>query len=208
VISTLGCWDVLDTVDETLLPGWYVDRIKYMGKDDLRAIWLGLYAALPEPVSIVSEREMPGWLVGPHSGLMGLCSTLTPFDPNLSPPGEYLLVAQLLIEHSHLKSRRTINKLFIEYEKDMEALFPVYKKRLWSQKHLIYKPTYSTMWKPCTVGLFRPDVEVPGVEGLYFGGDTFRGRSVGVDRSARMAMTISEKILGKAIPEFEDSFHY
>jgi phytoene dehydrogenase-like protein len=208
VVSTLTCWDVLKIVDESLLPKWYVDQIKFMAQDELRCIWLGLYAALPEPMSVFSAREAPGWFHGPITGLMGVCSDLTAFQPDLAPKGEHLITAMVVVEHDQIKNRRLTNKIFADFEKELEVLFPVYKKRLWSERHVVYDPTYSVVWKPGVVGRYRPDVEAPNVEGLYFGGDTFRGRGVGVDRAGRIAMTVSERVLGKAIPEFKGSPHY
>lgn len=208
VISTLPCWDVLDIVDATLLPGWYVDQIRFMARDELRCVWLGLYASLPEPLTVAYEREMPGWFKGPITGLVGIATNFTAFDPNISPPGEHLITAMVCAEYSQLKTRRLVNRLFGDFEKELEELFPVFRKRKWSRRHVIFKPTYSTMWKPGAVGRYKPDVEVPAVEGLYFSGDTFRGRSVGTDRPARIAMTVTEKVLGRPIPEFKDSWHY
>ncbi len=96
----------------------------------------------------------------------------------------------------------------MELEQEIEELFPIYKQRLWTVRHIGFDPAYDTLWKPGLVGRYKPDNEVPNVEGLYFAGSTFRGRSIGCDRPARIAMTVTEKILGKRIPEFKDSQHY
>ncbi len=209
VISTLPCWNALDIVDKSLLPSWYADQIRFMARDDLRVVWFGIYAALPEPMGIFGEREMPGWFKGPVTGLDGICADLTSFDPNLSPHGERLFVSMACIELKHLRqSRQKLNRLFSDFEKENEELVPVFRKRLWTERHIVHDPTYSPMWKPGAVGRYKPDVEVPAVEGLYFAGDTFRGRSIGVDRPARIAMTVAEKVLGRRIPEFKNSVHY
>ncbi len=208
IVSTLPCWDVLDIVDEALLPSWYVDQIKFMARNELRCLWLGVYAGLPGAMSVLYEREMPGWFQGPRTGLVGICTDFTAFDPQVSPPGEHLVTAMVCIEYNQIRTRRLVNHIFAEFEKEVEDLFPIFKKRLWTERHVVFKPTYSTQWKPGAVGRYKPDVEVPAVEGLYFAGDTFRGRSVGVDRPARIAMTVTEKILGHPIPEFKNSWHY
>ncbi len=208
VISTLPCWDVSDIVDENLLPSWYVDQIKFISRDELRTFWLGIYAGVPEPISVFASREIMGWFKGPRTGLQGICSDLTAYDSNLAPPNEHLFTAMVCIEYDNLKKRQVVNRIFTEFEKELEDIFPIYKKRLWSKRHMIFNPTYGTLWKPGTVGRYKPDVQVPAVEGLYFASDTFRGRSIGLDRAARIAMTVTEKILGSPIPEFMASWHY
>jgi phytoene dehydrogenase-like protein len=208
VISTLPCWDVLDIVDESLIPSWYVDQIKYLCKDELRFSAIEIFAGLPEPISAVYERAMPGWMKGPRTGLLGNGTTLTNFDPKVSPPGEYLFTWVSFLAHDQLRRKQQINHLFQEMEKELEEVFPAFEKRLWVERHIIFNPTLYTRWRPGAVGRYKPDVEVPAVEGLYFSGDTFRGRSIGCDRAARIAMTTSERVLGKRIPEFKNSWHY
>lgn len=208
VVSTLPCWNALDIVDESLLPSWYVDQIKFLARDEMRGGWLGIYCALPEPLSVVYPREMPGWFKGPITGTFGIATDFTSFAPITSPPGEHLVTIMAVAEYSKFKSRREVNKFFADFEKESEEILPVLKNRLWTERHVVFNPAYDTLWKPCTVGQYKPDVEVPCVEGLYFAGNTFKGRSIGTDRAARIAMTVSEKILGRRIPEFKDSWHY
>lgn len=208
VVSTLPCWDALSIVDEELIPGWYVEQIKDLSREEMRSIWLGLYVALPEPLYVNVEREAPGWFQGPRTGLFGMCTDFTALEKTMSPPGERLITSMACIDHKHLKSRQVINKLFDDFEKENEDMFPVFKKRLWTERHIIKNPSYAPLWKPGKVGRYRPDVEVPAVDGLYFAGDTFRGRSIGCDKPARIAMTVTEKILAKRISDFKDCWHY
>jgi phytoene dehydrogenase-like protein len=208
VISTLPCWDALSVINEAMLPEWYVQQIKMMARDELRFAYIELYAGLPEPVSASAELAMPGWFIGPRTGLVGNCTDLTSFDPQASPPGEYLFTAVAYVSTQQAKDKRVLNRLFPEFEKEMEELFPNFKKRMWTNRHLAFNPTYTTLWKPGAVGRYKPDTEVPNIEGLYFSGDTFVGRSAGVDRAGRIAMSVAEKVLGKPIPEFKDSWHY
>ncbi len=209
VISTLPWENVLATVDEGLLPGWYVDQIKFMTRDEMRGVYLEIYAALPGPLPGFQDREMPSWLRGPRTGLGGVCVDISTFAPNLTPSGEHLYMADAFITHEHLKlPRRELDRLFAEFEKENEELFPIFKQRLWTERHIVFNPTLGPLWKPGAVGRYKPDVEVPALEGLYCAGDIFRGRSIGVDRAARTAMTVAEKIMGRPIPDFKESWHY
>ncbi len=209
VISTLPCWDILKIVDKGLLPRWYVEQIKYICRDDLKVAWIGIYASLPEPLMVKTEREMPGWFSGPRTGLFGFATNFTAFAPYVSPPGEYLVTVGAGISDKHMKMpRRQFNKLMENFEKEAEDLFPVFKKRTWTQRHVVWDPAQGVTWKPGSVGPYRPDTDVPTVDGLYFASEAFRGHSVGCDRAPRIAMSVTEKILERPIPEFKDSWHY
>jgi prolycopene isomerase len=49
--------------------------------------------------------------------------------------------------------------------------------------------------KPGLVGNFKPDVKAPGIENLYFAGDTYRGRGLATNAAARSAMLCADLIL-------------
>ena len=72
----------------------------------------------------------------------------------------------------------------------------------------MFDPGFGIAHKPGLVGTFRPHWRAPGVEGLYFASETFRSRGVGVDRSARAALTTAEDVLGRRLPGFESTWRY
>jgi hypothetical protein len=72
----------------------------------------------------------------------------------------------------------------------------------------VHEPGLGVIQKPNLVGRFRPHWRAPNVEGLYFASDTFRSRGVGVDRSARAALTVVEDYLGRRLPTFGDGWRY
>ena len=78
----------------------------------------------------------------------------------------------------------------------------------WRRRHLVHEPGLGVIQKPNLVGRFRPHWRAPNVEGLYFASDTFRSRGVGVDRSARAAVTVVEDYLGRRLPTFGDGWRY
>lgn len=49
--------------------------------------------------------------------------------------------------------------------------------------------------KPGLTGDFKPDVEAPGVSGLYFAGDTYLGRGLAIEGASRSAILCVERIL-------------
>ena len=51
--------------------------------------------------------------------------------------------------------------------------------------------------KPGQVGAFKPDIVAPGTQGLYFAGDTYRGRGLALNSAALSGRNCAEKILEK-----------
>ena len=54
-------------------------------------------------------------------------------------------------------------------------------------------PPAATAWpdKPGLTGNFKPDVEAPGVSGLYFCGDTYLGRGLAIEGLANRPCSAS-----------------
>jgi len=208
VICTIPIWNVLDIVSEDLLPPWFVAKIKYLAQDQFRDSWYGFYAGLDKPIYGLSEHEIASWTKdGTRTGQSGYLYLQSAFDRSMAPEGKHLMICGSYVRDPLLmKDRQWLERKFEELDLDMEERFPDLKEHcLWKSRHLIWD--CGIFSKPGLVGSIRPDNRVPNVEGLYLGGDTARGISVGMDRAARTALTCTELILGERLPEFKDSPH-
>ena len=78
---------------------------------------------------------------------------------------------------------------------DLDEIFPGWQEQLlWSKSYFHWEEPARN---PGREGVFRPDVKAPGVEGLYFTGDTIASRSLpGLECAADSAMLCAEEILG------------
>ncbi len=208
VISTLPVWNVLNVVPERKLPDWYSAQIRHLAQDRFRVAWLGLYIATDEPVHMYDPRELSTWVRDPVAGLPGFFFTQSNMDPTTAPPGKHLHVMGGVIPGDKGRDRDYVRETFEKFEAGMAVMYPQLKKPLWRRRHLVFDPAFGVICKPYLVGRYRPDWKAPNVSGLYFASETFKSRGIGVDRSARAALTCLEHYLGRRLPGFEDSWRY
>jgi hypothetical protein len=207
VICTVPIWDALSLLPEERIPKWYVDQIKEGAKLENRTFWFGFYAALEEPVYAESPRELTGWVNGPVTGLDGWSYMPSALDPTTAPEGKELLCCGIVTDPRLSQNRQLLNQRFDELDDEMDILFPDLKDRvIWKKRHKVLN--YNTWQRPGLVGMYRPANKVPAVEGLWMAGDTYRSRMIGIDRSARSAITVAEGILGRRLEVFAETWRY
>lgn len=207
VICTLPVWDALKVLPEDKLPPWYVDQIKECSKLSNRTFWIGFYAALEEPVFAQSPLELTGWMRGPFTGLDGWSFLPSALDPSVAPPGKHLLCCGVVADPVHAHDKAWLDEKFDALDKEMQLFFPQLDKvTIWKQRHKVLN--YNIWQKPGLVGVYRPANKVPAADGLWVAGDTYRSRMIGIDRSARSAITVAEGVLGSRIPAFADTWRY
>ncbi|MFC1823722.1 phytoene desaturase family protein [Thermodesulfobacteriota bacterium] len=208
VLCTLPVWYLFDVIDPSALPNWYVNQIKLMARDENKTCWTGFYAGTEEPVYALSEKELTGWFNAPRTGLAGFGFNISSLDPSAAPDGKSLFVCGCISSAENLRNRAWLSKTVRDFEKDMEEMFPKLKQALWKRWHLILDPPYTILGKPGLSGGNRPDNKAPNIEGLYFAGDTYKSRGIGMDRAARAALTCAELILGKRLEGLENTWRY
>ena len=207
VIVTASVWNVLDLFEDEDLPNDLVQRIQLLGNRRNRVAWLGYYIAAREPVVALSERELGAWFHTPRAGLSGFYLCQTAFDPTVSPPGEYLHVTGAAFDPVHLNDRAWMRQKSEEFWQDLEQMFPNMKSAmLWKKPHLV--STFGVLCKPGMVGAVRPANKVYAVDGLWLAGDSYRARGIGVDKAARSGLTAAEGVLGRRLPQFEETWRY
>jgi hypothetical protein len=118
-----------------------------------------------------------------------------------------LLCCGVVANPIHARDKAWLEQKFEELDREMALFFPKLPQvTLWKQRHKVLN--YNIWQRPGLVGMYRPANKVPAVEGLWVAGDTYRSRMIGIDRSARSAITVAEGILGHRIPEFENTWRY
>jgi len=90
----------------------------------------------------------------------------------------------------------------------MEEMFPKLRTALWKRWHVVLDPPFGILGKPGLSGGNRPGNRAPNVEGLYFAGDTYKSRGIGMDRAARSALTCVDMILGDRVEGLEHTWRY
>lgn len=207
VIVTASVWNVLDLFDPDVLPHDVVGRIQLLAHKRNRVAWLGYYIGAREPVAALSEHELCAWFHTPRAGLSGFYLCQTAFDKTVSPPGQYLHVAGAAFDPFHLGDREWMRRKWGEFWLDLEEMFPKMRSAvIWKKPHLV--STFGVVCKPGLVGAVRPANRVCTIEGLWFAGDSYRARGIGVDKAARSGLTAAEGVLDRRIPYFANTWHY
>ncbi|MFV0315873.1 MAG: phytoene desaturase family protein [Microthrixaceae bacterium] len=206
VILTLPVFQVLDILPLDEIPDWYLELITRLTTEDARGSWIGFYAALEEPAHQFTERELAAWFTTPRTGYPGFGYLHSALDPGTAPEGEHLFVCGIACDLEAVKDRTTLAKLMADFEADMDDMYPALKGAKWKVRHVI--ENFGLKARPGLVGALRPSNTVPGVEGLYCGGDTFQSRSVGIDRAARSGLTCAELVLGRRVDGLSGTWRY
>lgn len=206
VILTAPVWEVLKLLPDGSVPGWYLELIERMTTDEARGSWIGFYAACDEPPYRYTEKELAAWVATPRTGKPGFGYIHSALDPGTAPPGEHLFVCGIACDLPDVSDRVRLARLMADFEADMEQMYPALASSRWRVRHVI--TNFGLKARPGLVGAMRPHNVVPGVEGLICGGDTFRARSVGIDRAARSGLTCAELVLGRRVDGLEGTWRY
>lgn len=197
VVCALPLWSldaILDMNPETAaLPDWWIKRYEDMKYETTGLI--GYTVALSEPV-----YDKPNFLSAldlDHTGHPFQAFVPSAFDPGVTPEGKSLLQTDCVVEPDEIFDKFELDRLLASMWTDIQEMFPGIDEKV------EWKFAYKCMGcdglarKPGQVGSFKPDIVAPGVEGLYFAGDTYRGRGLALNSAALSGMNCAEKILEK-----------
>ncbi|MFB0559624.1 MAG: phytoene desaturase family protein [Candidatus Lokiarchaeia archaeon] len=116
-------------------------------------------------------------------------------DETVAPKGKMQISMGAALKKSQVTDEKIRNKLFELMWKDIEELFPGISETVeWNLPGIFIGPD-GLERKPGLVGKHRPDIKAPEVEGVYFAGDNYRGRGIGINNAARSAILCVEQIL-------------
>ena len=196
VVLALPIWH-LDKVldfdrDHSPLPGWWLKRI-----EDIRGERTGLLGYITATTRPLYERQVfMSALSSPRTGLPLQAFAPTAFDPGVAPPDRYLLVTDNVAEPWELEDKFNLGRLMEQHWEDIKEMYS------FSDEEVEFALPYFTTGcdglarKPGLTGDFKPDLQAPGVDGLYFAGDTYLGRGLAIEGASRSAILCVERILG------------
>lgn len=206
VISTLPVWNVPSILDLGKLPAWFSEQIRKYASLENRSCWLGMYVGSKEPIHVLSPRELTAWWDGPVTGRPGWSLVASGVDPTAAPEGESLLVTGVGVPGPKTRDAAFVRDMFERLDRELALLFPNYDgAKLWTKRHVV--TTFAVAQRPGMVGRWRPPHEVPGVEGLFFAGETFQSRGVGIDRAAQSALSTVDRIIGR-VQGLDETWRY
>lgn len=196
VVLALPIWHLDKVLDfdrrYSPLPSWWLKRI-----EDIRGERTGLFGYTIATSRPLYERQVfMSALSSPRTSLPLQAFSPTAFDPGVAPPDRYLLVTDNVAEPEEIEDRFNLDRLMEKHWEDVKEMYD------FGDDEVEFALPYFTTGcdglarKPSLTGNFKPDVEAPGVAGLYFAGDTYMGRGLAIEGASRSAIHCVERILG------------
>ena len=120
-------------------------------------------------------------------------------DPTCAPEGKYLLTTYLPLTEDESRDRAKVMKV-------VEAVPAFFEKADPGFAEAVEWAIYPVCWKlegvaksVSQAGTLKPEVRAPGIEGLYFAGDTARGFGVAMDCACSAGINCAAAILARSI---------
>jgi phytoene dehydrogenase-like protein len=190
VITAFPIWELFEMADPRAFPDEFVANVNHLAR---KTAIFGITAALHDPLYdekffVLTDGERCGY---PISGFMA--SNVT---PTLAPEGEHLFEVCCQCDFELGDDRSRLNETVERLEADLEEMFPGWRDGvIWQKSYFHWEEPARTAGR---AGIYRPESRAPGVEGLYFTGDTVASRSLpGLECAADSAMICAREILGE-----------
>jgi phytoene dehydrogenase-like protein len=195
VVLALPVWHLDKVLDfdrrYSPLPGWWLKRIEDIRGE--RTALLGYIVGSKRP--LYERAVFMSALESPRVGLPFQAFSPTAFDPGVAPPDRYLLVTDNVADPEEVEDKFNLGRFMDKHWEDIKEMYA------FSEEDVEFALPYFTAGcdglarKPGLTGNFKPDVQAPGVDGLYFAGDTYLGRGLAIEGAARSAILCVERIL-------------
>jgi len=190
VITAFPVWDLFDLIEESHFPREFVQKAR---DQDRRSANMGLMAGLEEPLFPEKVFVMADL---PRAGFMGIVLMSSNVVPTVAPKGEHLLEYVGIGDHSIGRDREHLQRVIQLMKEDLEEMYPGWeKKAIWVRPYFHW---VDPARRPGYEGVFRIGPRAPGVEGLYFTGDSVCSRvAPGMECAADSAMITVKEIVGE-----------
>ncbi len=202
VVSTIPVQDLFEVVDASSFPADFVGRSRSLYGYGSLAPYFGM-ADLPMP-SDEAERLIKTPVVVPADGDYDydvyMCwNVQSATDPSCAPAGKHLLTAYLPLTEEESHDRGKVMKVVEAVPEFLERTYPGFKECVdWALYPMCWK-LEGVAKSISQAGKLKPEVQAPGVEGLYFAGDTARGFGVAMDCACSAGINCASAILGRTI---------
>ncbi|MBW1983387.1 MAG: hypothetical protein JRI53_01600, partial [Deltaproteobacteria bacterium] len=188
-------WDLVKVLDmdeeDSPLPKEWRERMKSLVEETSSAIGFTLLLnkeLFKKPVYLANWRipgvNLPMQIFFP-----------TNFDDTLAPPGHMIAFIGACLTIEQVKDKKFCQEKLEAFWKACQEMFPGLEDTI------IYRGDETTIGidglsrSPGLTGRYRPKVYMPELPGLYFAGDCFTGRGVGMESASNSAIICTEKIL-------------
>ena len=114
--------------------------------------------------------------------------------PSVSPPGEHLIIAGTPADSSIVGDSKKINEIVQNMKTEISSIYPEFKSSLIWEKAMAWKLVESVVKEPGMVWKSKMPHQIPGIDGLFFVGDSTVSYGIGTDSAAHSSLLCYHKI--------------
>jgi hypothetical protein len=197
VVCALPMTHLFNVVPQEKLPDWFVEKVNQILNQQF-GIYYGFAIGLRRKVTS-SKRYYGTDPLLYHRVPEGMClhaQYLSNFDPTYAPEGRQLFMTGYFGELGKM-SGFEVKRSLDDLREILKDIFPEVMANADWLLPWIFPRWMTVLANPGLVGKNRVDSKAPGIEGLFFAGEGYRGRLMGINPAADSAMICAEKILSE-----------
>ena len=200
IVSNIPIQDTFKVIEKDAFPLEWADRMENLYGYGSIAPYFGLNKlVLPEQewkvgvkdINVIPKEE------GFENNVYMCWNIQSQSDPSCAPGGKYLMTAYAPVTEKEAKDKDLMIKackLIVDY---LDRRYPGFRQSIdWAM--------FPTVWKlegvaksKSQAGTLKAPIAAPGVEGLYFAGDTVKGYGVAMDCAVAAGLICASRITGK-----------
>ena len=108
--------------------------------------------------------------------------------PSVSPPGEHLMIAGTPVDSSIVSDSKKINEIVQNMKTEISSIYPEFKSSLIWERPMAWKLVESVVKEPGMVWKSKMPHQIPGINGLFFVGDSTVSYGIGTDSAAHSSL--------------------
>jgi hypothetical protein len=196
VVLALPIWYLKTVLDfdphRAVLPEWWIKRVQ-----DIEAERTGLFGFMVGTARPLYDKpKFLSALTTPRTGYPFQAYSPSAYSRDVAPEGHYLTITDSVCEPYEIEDKFNLMARMDMHWEDIKEMFQFED----GEVEFAY-PYFTTgcdglARKPGLTGNFKPDVEAPGVSGLYFCGDTYIGRGLAIEGACHSSLTCFDRIMG------------
>jgi phytoene dehydrogenase-like protein len=114
--------------------------------------------------------------------------------PSVSPPGEHLIIAGTPVPSDDTDNPQKIKDIVKKMKQEISSIYPSFNSELIWERPMAWKLVESVVKEPGKVWKSKMPHQIPGIEGLFFVGDSTISYGIGTDSAAHSSILCTPKI--------------
>jgi hypothetical protein len=197
IVCAIPMSHLFEVVPQERLPGSFVEKVDQILNSQL-GIYYGFAIGLRREVSSSKRYYGTDHLLYPRipERMCLHAQYLSNFDPTYAPKGQQLFMTGYFGELGKM-SGFEIKRSLDDLREILREIFPEVMANAEWFVPWVFPRWMTVLAKPGLVGKNRIDSKAPGIEGLFFAGEGYRGRLMGINPACDSAMICAERIMSE-----------